>query len=729
MTSIDPYAICPCGNGKKIKFCKCKDSVGLLDSIIQMIDGGQVVPALDKLSSVLSENPDAAWAYAIRGRLLLSLREFDSLQENAERFIRLQPSNPLALTQQAAALMFKGSLSEATEAMLQALCESGKEVDSFVLDIASALAYSLANEGLFLSARVYATLAAMASGFDEKTMSTSVLSQLNHNAEINQLIKAVPDLIERPADVSWGERYDEALTLLRSNQILLAQDKFESLQKTTAGEPAILSGLLTCAVWRGDQEDQTNLMKKISECQSLDMEQRIRYLAMSALVAKDYSELSVPTYKLSGDLDNVEEAEMAMLASPRFISLPADIVSRARMEEDGVAPRSGFQFIAQDAPEDLEKLPPMEEMIESHGILFVFGKQTDREARIETEYVRAERVDEVSQQIESTVKGIKLEKRESDSLPMIATATPLPAMVQYKVPIQEIESHTKSWMQQGMPETLASLRLPILGLKSLVETKDDSDLTLQRCATLLVIEQYDSLATELGEKGLAEIYAAAGIQPPEPIKATDEEIEKIDNFKLSRIDVSALSVTSLIYLIQRAGQVSSTGLAKRAALKLIETETEGELEAARLLGYLTLSRTGGDPREALGYIEKGKAFAEEHSFPTAELLLSEVPLRLRLNDAVGFEAAVTELMSKYREQPEVMAQLQQMLTALGIIGPDGQPTRRPPGAPQGTAGAEGPGATAPAGAPGGLWTPEGASPSPAQEGGGEAGKLWVPGMD
>ena len=130
--SVDKYAVCPCGSGKKIKFCKCIGSVDELDRVLQMVEGGQVVPALDRLAAVLKEHPDAAWALAIRGRLLLDLREYESLSENADRFIRLQPSNPLALTQRAAAKLFRNEVSEATESMLEALTESGRAVDSFV---------------------------------------------------------------------------------------------------------------------------------------------------------------------------------------------------------------------------------------------------------------------------------------------------------------------------------------------------------------------------------------------------------------------------------------------------------------------------------------------------------------------------------------------------------------------------------------------------------------------
>src|SRR5690554_4760273 len=108
--TVDQYALCPCGNGKKIKFCKCKDSLPEMDRITTMLSGGQVVPALDRINRVLDEHPDAAWALAIKGRVLLDLREYDSLTQNAERFVRLQPNNPLALTQRAAAQVFRNQI-------------------------------------------------------------------------------------------------------------------------------------------------------------------------------------------------------------------------------------------------------------------------------------------------------------------------------------------------------------------------------------------------------------------------------------------------------------------------------------------------------------------------------------------------------------------------------------------------------------------------------------------
>ena len=132
--SIDQYALCPCGNGKKIKFCKCKDSVGLMDQVLNMVNGGQVVPALDRLKSIITEHPDAAWALAIRGRLLIGLGEHETLKENAEHFIRLQPANPIALSQMAVVRLTEDNLPAAADLTLEAFSESSDQIEASVID-------------------------------------------------------------------------------------------------------------------------------------------------------------------------------------------------------------------------------------------------------------------------------------------------------------------------------------------------------------------------------------------------------------------------------------------------------------------------------------------------------------------------------------------------------------------------------------------------------------------
>lgn len=720
--TVDTYAVCPCGSGKKIKFCKCKDSVGELDRVLKMVEGGQIVPALDRLSKILTEHPDAAWALAVRGRLLLDVREYESLAENAERFIRLQPSNPLALTQRAAAALFRGSLSEANGTLLEALTESGRDVDAFVLDVASVLAFSLAQAGEYLSARVYATLALMAQGYEGGQTAMQVLRQLNSAPTISLLLKGIPEPLPRPESAEWGERYDEATRLLHSNKVMLAQSKFESLRRTVPQEPAILTGLLTCAIWRGDAAAQSELLLKLSGCESLDFEQRARYRAMAALTQPEMPELAVPVLQLDADIDQADEVELAMTADARYVALPADMLTSMRASEDDVPPRGGFQILDRDKP-DIHQLPPIDQIPEAIGMVFVYGRQTDRAARIEIHDVRKRDLDEVKSRIKNVIGDVELRETAGDPLPLLAAAQPAIAMVRFQAKPIEAEKLQVEIAEQRMPQTIASLPLGILGGASLAETAGDDSKLLERTALVRVIEHFDAIA-QRGEGILDKLHQLAGVEPLPPLKLTADEVETVNNVDLNRVDPTDLDGEALIYLLQRAQQVSASPAIRHFANRLLNVDLPAEQLPAKLLAYMSLVNISPEVETAISHLEQAKQFAEQHQLPTADLLLSEVSLRLSAGDMTGFQTTIETLTTRYGREPETMARLQQMLISYGLIRPDGSPRSGPSGP---AAGALGGGAESAAGASG-IWTPGSGSPA-AEPASGGGSKLWIPGMD
>ena len=138
---------------------------------------------------------------------------------------------------------------------------------------------------------------------------------------------------------------------------------------------------------------------------------------------------------------------------------------------------------------------------------------------------------------------------------------------------------------------------------------------------------------------------------------------------------------------------------------------------------MTLINAAEGNEQALELMDEAKAFAQANEIPIANLLLSEVGLRLSAGDGPGFQNAVETLSRQYGNDPEVMAKLQQTLMAYGLIGPDGAPRQAPGGPPP---------AAQQGGGGGGIWTPESGAPAPGSGGsgdGGGGGKLWVPGMD
>lgn len=721
--SVDLYAVCPCGNGKKIKFCKCKESVGQMDRVLTMIEGGQVVPALDRLKSILEEHPDAAWALAIRGRLLLDLREYDSLSDNAERFIRLQPSNPLALTQRAAALVFNQDVQGATDSLLEALNESGKEVDAFLMDVALIVAMGLAQSGVILSARVYALLAISSQGY-EAEQANQFLAQLDTSPGVNHLLKSIPQLIERPADVDWGERYDEAVGLLRSNKVLLAQDKFESLRRSASSQAAILSGLFHCAVWRGNLERQTEMANQLSAVETLDMTARQRYRAIAGLLSP-IGTLSVNAQTIHVEFDDIDQAEMSLIASDRTEQLSADRLASLQVPEGEVRPRSAF-FISDRPIDDDTKDLPAAQCPGSIGLVAVYGRQTDRSAQAVAYDITEDRIETVKGILLAAIPDGKVVEGETHPIPMAFALDDRPIRQVQPNSMAELAKFNREYAAAHDGKRACELPLPILGGKSLAGSADDDSLTFERATVVRVLEGHERIISLDG--ALSEIYAISKVDPLPTLEPTDEMVDDLTCADFFRINPDKLSATLLYVLATNARSTGGMTACKRFASRLVETvpgATANESENRMALeGYILWMMSTQDPAESIAIGDKGIAFAKAAKLNYASILLARLELCLSLSDQDGFRQTIMDIEKDYGSNPAVMARVQQLLMQLGIIRPDGSLRHAPPATAAPT---EFTPAAPPEERSGGLWTPESAATAKTSGDGG--GKLWVPGMD
>ena len=720
--SVDPYATCPCGNGNKIKFCKCKDSVGEMDQVLKMIEGGQVVPALDRIKSILEQHPDAAWALAIRGRMFLDLREYASLEENADRFIRLQPSNPLALTQRAAALVFKEDLQGATDSLLSAMNESGTEVDSLLMDVALIVAVAFAKKGVILSARVFALLAASSYGFDNQH-AQGFLSQLDGAPGMNHLLKAIPQLIPRPEDVSWGERYDEAVSLLKSNKVPLAQDKFDSLQRSAALEPAVLSGLFHCAVWRGDLERQAESAKKLSDVESLDDQARWRYRAYHCLISPTNA-LTIPCKTLRFEFDNAEQVEMSLIASDRAEQLPTDRLSQLHVPEGEVPPRSGFQISDRAIEKDVDGLGNGADAAVASAMLLVFGRQTDRSAQAIAFDVPADRVNDVQSTISELIGECNVVTDDAEPLPISMAFEERPIRPAAPTSMAALTQFNREFACSREGKRACEIPLSILGDRSLADAANDESLTFERNTVVRLLEGQERLISLPG--ALEDVYELSGIAPLSTLSPKDDDAAELTPADYFRVDPSQLSRDITLALAANARSSGAISACRRFAARLIDVAGgDDEDKRVTLEGYALLMTTTPDPTESIAIADKAVAFAKQAELAFAHLLLAKLELSLSLADQELFRQTIMDIETHYGNDPAVMAHVQQLLVQIGLIRPDGS-VRQPGAAAPGAAPTEFTPAPAPA-ANGGVWTPESAPPKPTSNEGG--GKLWVPGMD
>lgn len=715
--TVDQYAICPCGNGKKIKFCKCKDSLPELDRVSTMINGGQIVPALDRLNRILEEHPDAAWALAIKGRVLMSLREYQSLAENAERFIRLQPTNPLALGQRAAARLFDNQGIEATESLLEAVAESGNDVDEFVLGLLPFAAAKLAQDEHYLSARALCTLALGADDFDGSRQALQLLQELNRDDSVNRLLKSLPPSRPRPDGVDWAERFDEALGLLQSDRVALAKTKFASLARAYPGEPSILSGLLSCAIWQVDRAAQADCFARLSQCEQLDEAERSKQLALSYAVDPENSPAALQAYHLVAEVDDVLRIEQALQADRRCVQLPEPLLRNFADSEDDVPPRSAFQILDQPMPGDDAELVGGDLPI-AVTILLLFGKQTDRAARLEIPGAVRQQLDQIGEPLKAAIGEVTWTEQPVRRIPLSLVAEVQPPLLPQRGKRVMTNEIYQDFRNAKLADQLLNLELPTLGERSLLETRSDDSLRLQRAAIMRLLENQESIAESPAI--LTAIRDGAGLQPlPQLTAKTGEDVEQVDNADLLRIDCSQLNSEGLGYLLHRAQSLNMRSLLQLVGKEILRRELAKEDTGLKSAAYAALVESAQSPDEALAYSAEAQQYCDEEDLDKAQFLLMELPVLVRKGDPAALQSLVQRLTRDYGNRDDVMATLHQLLYALGLINVDGTPRL--------ASASMAPPAAAAAADSSTLWTPDGdTAGQPASDGG---SKLWIPGMD
>ena len=131
--AVDPYAPCPCGSGKKLKFC-CTDLVGDIEKIHRMIEGDQPRAALRHVEQTLAKHPSRASLLDLKATLEMSLDEMAAAGETVREFLKVDPSNPSAHACQAMFLAATDKGSLAVQPLQRALALVDREMPQRVFE-------------------------------------------------------------------------------------------------------------------------------------------------------------------------------------------------------------------------------------------------------------------------------------------------------------------------------------------------------------------------------------------------------------------------------------------------------------------------------------------------------------------------------------------------------------------------------------------------------------------
>jgi tetratricopeptide (TPR) repeat protein len=91
--AFDPYAPCPCGSGKKFKWC-CQPVHVQIDHAFRQFGDGQYDAALHTMDQVIAENPTNPEPYGRKAELLYELERADDAEAALQKAFELSPGYP-----------------------------------------------------------------------------------------------------------------------------------------------------------------------------------------------------------------------------------------------------------------------------------------------------------------------------------------------------------------------------------------------------------------------------------------------------------------------------------------------------------------------------------------------------------------------------------------------------------------------------------------------------------
>lgn len=707
---IDPYSPCPGGTGKKIKFC-CSDLIGELEKIQRMLEGDQRAACLEHIEGLEAKYPDRACLMSVKAMLQAELGQEENAQATLADFVAKHPGNPVALAEEATLKAGAEGALPAVKLLQDALEKCSEQIPAQVYDAIGVVAQVLIAESQLIAGRAHLVLQ-LGIGGTKDQRPLELLMRLNASPSIPLLAKQDLPLVPAPDDALWKSSFATALEPAMRGAWRLAADNLTQLVAKVGDWPAIWHNIAVLRSWLADTPAALAAWRKYAG-QPVPLDDAVEAEALAQSLDPDSLDL-VDVLSIEYQVGDFEVLAARLAANQRALAMPIDL---ARMgSEDQPPPKAAYWLLNRAAPETVDDIKP-EDVPQVVGHVFLYGKQTDRDARLELATYRTQ-LDEAKRTLADVggdALGTAGAEEISTQVPALQHALTLswrlPQSVSPEKRLELITDQRRDLLLNRWPE----MPQKVFGGKSPSQVAGDPSQRIKLLAAILLLE----LATDrvAPDFDFNQLRRKLGCPEQEPIDPAKVPLAALPLVRLGRVEVEKLTDEQLIDLYRRADHYRDIAALRKLAQEVIARPTlDGKLDKAEVYGLM--AQIEPDAAKAFGYLDRAREVAESTSKSTAPWDLAELAMRIARGDVAEADRLLHHIRDQHVREPGVAQALFEILADAGIIGPDGKPVA-PAAAPQETSGLVVPGAAS-SSEPGKIWTPESDQPS------GKKSSLWTP---
>ena len=679
--ALDSYSLCPGGRNKKIRFC-CPDKLKELEQIDTLLADQQYKACVTLIEEIEKKHPDCACLTAAKLAALRSQGLWEQFQAVAEAFYQREPQNGTAISELAIARAVFGNFSAAVSLLVDGfeLPEEGKVLGSVILSTQFVSQLLCRNGNPFCGL----ALAKLLPTFMPQSEETLIfLRDLLGTTTLPATLKGVRFNPFAPEDFPGKQDYETVGPLISTGRWKTALQKLEALSEQADRWPGVLLSLAEAQLWLCRNAEAFATLRKFADMPGVSEEDQAD--AMALVYTFDWRNLGddvgVITWEVT--VNDFDRAQERMLSEPRLYSIEFDPQRYGSAEHP--APRHIFMVLDRAFPPD-DVPPEIGNIPRQIGTAFLFGKQTDRDARLEIIETLESNREVVTGILSDTLQDTMGESNESrTSRETSIILAHIDGRLRFRNANQptreQIDRITHDFVSEGGPfqEWWFCQAFSELDGKTPLEAAGDPKYRARLLGMIEMIEHLfparfaleatNAMRKRLGFSELAEITLPA--DNPEIV------LSQLPITRWFRVDTSPLPNDILGGELAMLDLVAEERGALHFAAALLERPLRETDPGTRALAFRVLiddAEDRADYEAAVLWIDRARNEARELQLPIGEWDVAELMVRIKQVDQSQAVQMINHIMTQHRNDPQVMAAMQTLFVQMGLINPDGTPT-------------------------------------------------------
>ena len=712
---IDIYKPCPCNSGKKIKFCCAKDIVADLNQILSKSSAKQSAAAIDLIDNVVERVGQRDCLSIIKTHILLTNDEIEKADETNTLFLKANPKHPIGLQHRALVRVGQYKIEEAVMQLQKAMnAIPGNEIPVSFANAFRTVGAGLLSVGHLLAARAHFNYALMLREDDERTQ--QMLIQTYRMPEVSLLLKHDVRLDQPPKEEgpAWRKHFVNAIKALDRGQFLFGLKILQKADEESPGVPELKRGMAVLTTNLAIESEIGPAWRTYAQTPGLDHWEAAEAEALAQMLGDEEICENFDLVAVTYELSDMARASEAAIASPRFISrdVPPPV-------EETTAPPPRFLFVVLDRDElkTAENIA-IDTIPNAIAEILMYGKQTDREARIEILLPKDAEFDSTIAMIKETFA----QEITGEPVENLAGATNVLAEAMswnWHLPkdiTQEVYEDLNNQMRDKVIlENCPEVPFFIFDGKTLREASKLDEYRVAVDALLIQLEQSSDQLIN-GDSSTVALRKELGLPEPEKIDPTTLGDRLVSPVKQKYLIIEKLTDEQLLGLQSEAMTIGNMPVLKLVLPEILSRPSTEEMIPHDLC-YSVLAQLAEDEESCFENLRMARKIAAANDRPVGVYLVQELEMSMLRGRTDALPQLLKEIETKHMHEPNVEYQLVRVLQRFGLIGPDGRMAGGPPA-----------GQSAPPPA-GGVWTGEGPEPEPAEgEPAPSESKLWIPGQ-